>query len=54
MIPKSAIAGRNLEDIHYYISYGTMPWVWEQPKGFMLRDDHATVITSISIKEVEK
>ena len=48
------IEGRHLEDIHYYISEGSMPWVWEQPAGFRVRDDNAPVITRIAITEMEQ
>jgi hypothetical protein len=48
------IEGRNLEDIHHWISEGTLPWVWEQPRGFKTRDDKAMVITRIEIKEAER
>ena len=48
------VEGRKLEDIHYYISEGTLPWVWEQPAGFRLRDDNAAVITRITISKAER
>jgi hypothetical protein len=48
------IEGRNLEDIHYWISEGVMPWVWEQPKRFNTRGDNTPVITRISIDEVKE
>jgi len=48
------ISGRNLGDLHYWISEGTMPWVWEQPEGFTSRVDGMTVITGIVIEEVER
>ena len=47
------IEGRNLEDVHHWISEGTMPWIWEQPTGFKTRDDNAVIITRITFKEVE-
>jgi hypothetical protein len=47
------IEGRNLEDIHHWISEGTMPWVWEKPSGFKTRDDKAVVITRIEVKQAE-
>ena len=46
------IEGRNLDDIHYWISEGCMPWVWEQPKGFKSTAD--TVITRITFLPVEQ
>ena len=48
------IEGRNLEDIHYWIGEGAMPWVWEQPDGFRLGDDKAAVITRITIGEAKR
>ena len=51
-ITEVTIAGRNLDDLHYYISEGSMPWVWEQPKGFKPAHDLATVITSITFREL--
>jgi hypothetical protein len=45
------IEGRNLEDIEYWIAEGTMPWVWEQPKGFKTRDDKAVVITRLTLQK---
>ena len=54
VVTEVTIAGRNLIDLHYYISEGWMPWVWEQPRGFKMPDDHATVITSITFAELEK
>lgn len=47
------IEGRNLEDIHYWIGEHAMTWVWEQPKGFKTKDDHAVVITKLSFVEVK-
>ena len=54
VIMEVTISGRNLHDLHYYISEGTMPWVWEQPDGFKATSDHATVITGINFNEMEK
>lgn len=48
------ISGRNLDDIHYWISEGSMPWVWEQPKGFPTRDAAATVITDIRLTPIRE
>jgi hypothetical protein len=48
------IEGRNLEDVHHWISEGTMPWVWERPTGFKTRDDNAVVITRITLQTVER
>jgi hypothetical protein len=47
------IEGQNLEDVHHWISEGTMPWVWERPAGFKTRDDNAVVITRITVQTVE-
>jgi hypothetical protein len=54
MIVEVRIEGRNLKDIHHWISEGCMPWIWEQPSGFKSKDDHAVVVTRIEIKELEK
>jgi hypothetical protein len=54
VITEVRITGRNLDDLHYWISEGSMPWVWEQPDGFRTRDDTATVITGIVFRELEK
>ena len=54
VVTEVTIDGRNLDDLHYYISEGLMPWVWEQPKGFKPASDLATVITSITFRELEK
>jgi hypothetical protein len=54
VITEVRITGRNLDDLHYWISEGTMPWAWEQPEGFRTRDATVTVITGITIKEEEK
>jgi hypothetical protein len=54
VISEVRIEGRNLDDMHYWISEGCMPWVWEQPKGFTVRNDAATVITRITLTETEK
>lgn len=43
------IAGRHLRDVAHWISEGVMPWLWEKPHGFQVRDDAATVIARISI-----
>ena len=48
------IEGRHLEDIHFWISEGTMPWVREQPANYKTKDDNAVVITRITIKEEER
>lgn len=48
------VEGRNLEDIHYWISEGVMPWIWEQPAGFKTRDDRAVVITRITFDVKER
>ncbi len=48
------IEGRHLEDIHYWISEGTMPWVWEQPTGFRSRDDNTVVISRITFHLVDR
>jgi hypothetical protein len=48
------IEGRNLEDIHHWISEQVMPWVREQPAGFKTRDDKMVVITDIGFSIVEK
>ena len=48
------IEGRNLEDIHHWISEGTMPWVWEQPAGFKSRDDNAVIISRITFHAVDR
>ena len=54
VVMEVTIGGRNLDDLHYYISEHTMPWVWEQPRGFKTADDRATVITGINFEEIEK
>jgi hypothetical protein len=54
VVTEVRVEGRNLEDIHYWISEGVMPWLWEQPKGFKAREDGTPVITRITIAEVEK
>ena len=48
------VEGNKLDDVHYYISEGTMPWVWEQPPGFKVRDTTAPVIARITISKVER
>jgi hypothetical protein len=48
------IEGRNLDDIHYRVAEGTMPWVCEQPRGFKTKDDNAVVITGFSFDRVDK
>jgi len=53
-ITEVRVEGRNLEDIHHWISEGAMPWVWEQPEGFRTRDDNAVVITRITIHPVDR
>ena len=52
-ITEVRVEGRNLEDIHHWISEGAMPWVWEQPPGFKSRDDNAVVITRITFHPVD-
>ncbi len=54
VVTEVTIAGRNLDELHHYISEGSMPWVWEQPKGFKPVGDLATVITGITFRELEK
>jgi hypothetical protein len=54
VVTEVTIAGRNLDDLYYYIYEKMMPWVWEQPQGFKAADDRATVITSINFNELEK
>ena len=54
VVTEVRIEGRNLEDIHYWISEGVMPWIWEQPKGFKPREDGVPVITGITMTEGEK
>ena len=54
VITEVRLTGRNLDDLHYWISEGCMPWVWERPDGFRSRDDAATVITGIAFNEVER
>ena len=53
-ITEVTIAGRDLDDLHYYISDGSMPWVWEQPKGFKPANERATAIISTTFRELEK
>ena len=53
-ITEVRIEGRNLDDIRHWISEGTMPWVWEQPRGFKTRDDKSVVITRITLQQVDK
>ena len=54
VVTEVRIEGRNLDDIHYWISEGVMPWLWEQPKGFKPREDGVPVITGITIAEAEQ
>ena len=54
VVVEITISGRNLDDLHYYLSEWWMPWVWEQPKGFKTASDQATVITGIDFRELEK
>jgi hypothetical protein len=55
VVTEVQMEGRNLDDIHYYISQHTMPWIWERPKGFHTDDDDATtVIVSITLTESGK
>jgi hypothetical protein len=42
------IRGRHLKDIHYFISIGVLPWVWEYP-GRDFEDENTPLITSITI-----
>lgn len=48
------VEGRNVEDIHHWISESVMPWIWEQPKGFKTRNDSAVVVTRITFRKVER
>ncbi len=54
VVTEVRITGRNLDDLHYWISEGCMPWIWERPDGFRARDDAATVITGIAFQEIER
>jgi hypothetical protein len=54
VVTEVRITGRNLEDLHYWISEGCMPWICERPDGFRVRDDDATVITGIAFQEIER
>jgi hypothetical protein len=54
VITDVAVEGRNLEEIHHWVSEGRMPWLWEQPAGFKTRDDHAVVITRFSLHTVDR
>ena len=54
VITSVRITGRNLDDLHYWISEGCMPWIWEQAGGIRARNDDATVITGIAFAESEK
>jgi hypothetical protein len=54
VVTEVRIEGRNLDDIHYYISQHTIPWIWERPKGFYADDDAMTVIASITLTQSEK
>ena len=42
------IRGRHLKDIHYFISIGVLPWVWELP-GKDFEAEGVPVITRIAI-----
>jgi hypothetical protein len=53
-ITEVRVSGRHLDDIHYWISEGLMPWVWEHPQGFHTKDQQATVITGIKFTQREK
>lgn len=54
VITEVTITGRHLDDLRYWISEGSMPWIWEQPAGFKIKNDAATVITGIAIQEIER
>ena len=54
VITDVVIEGRNLEDVHHWVSEGAMPWLWEQPAGFKTRDDHAVVVTRITFHAVDR
>jgi hypothetical protein len=53
-ITEVRVCGRHLDDIHYWISEGLMPWLWEAPKDFHTKDQQATVITKITVTHREK
>lgn len=48
------VEGMQLLDVQYWIGQGLMPWLWEKPPGFKVRDNNATVITRITISEAKR
>jgi hypothetical protein len=47
------IEGRHLHSLCHLIGLRIMQWVWELPAGADFKDDRATVITSITYREVK-
>ena len=46
--------GRRLEQLTNYLAYHRIAWVREQPKGKIVQETDAPVVTGISIKELER
>lgn len=48
------IAGRNLGKLHVYLGQNRLAWMRELPKGKMLQNREAPVITGLSVRPVAK
>ena len=46
--------GRRLEQLTNYLAHHRTAWVREQPKGKLIQEADAPVVTAIAIKEVER
>jgi hypothetical protein len=53
VITDVAIDGTHLLDVLHWIGQGAMPWAWEKPPGFNVRDDATAVISRITISEAK-
>jgi hypothetical protein len=53
VVEEVRIIGQNLRFIAVCVGLGIMPWVWELPPGRQVDGDDQTIITSLTISEVE-
>jgi hypothetical protein len=54
VVEEVRIAGRNLRFVALCIGLGIMPWVWELPPGQQAIGDGDTVITGITVSQLER
>jgi hypothetical protein len=54
VVTEAVIEGRNLHSLYHWIGLHRLPWVWEHPSPAQFSDETATLISRITLRQVER